>query len=112
MGRSENSINHQILVSLYSDLVDHSGVCVSWNSFQSQCLVIFEKYDYFFFSQYTVSLEKGQSSIWEKIWRKINSLDFSECGRVFKIRGFWVYNFLKFGDSLRACHSLGIDDLS
>lgn len=93
MGRSENSINQQTLVSLYSDLVDHSDLCVSWNSVQSQCPVIFEKYAYFFFSQYTVSLEKGQSSIWEKIWRKINSLDFCECGRVFTIRGFWVYKF-------------------
>ena len=93
MGRCENSINQQTLVSLYSDLVDHSDLCVSWNSVQSQCPVIFEKYAYFFFSQYTVSLEKGQSSIWEKIWRKINSLDFCECGRVFKIRGFWVYKF-------------------
>lgn len=58
MGRSENSINHQTLVSLYSDLVDHSDLCVSWNSVQSQCPLVPKRSDYFIFSQCTVSLLK------------------------------------------------------
>ena len=59
MGRSDNSVNHLTLVSLYSYLVDHSDVCVSWNSAQSQCPVIFEKYAYFFFP--------NTQSAWKKV---------------------------------------------